>query len=349
MSDIFHIKFGFLLKIRMWMLVFGFLSTQLVFADYGVDTLTFFHFLEENQIKKITLSYAVDSLIINKMTPYVTEGEVFVYIPTGDTMVLDSKFEPRARYRRQTCAFPPIWINLSEKDLKKAGLQKFDNYKLVTHCDEICEKDKVLDKEFLVYKLFNTLSDRGFDVYPLEVEYYDVDSKEVLTKDAFIIESNKEKEAEVGHEFLEKMGLTKDSFSDFDFEVQAMFHYMIGNDDADSKMLHNYKIYNQGNGEYNLIPYDFDFARIVGAYYAHPTAGTPSFWHEGLYPGNPSNRDIIGKVVDHYLLREKEMYAIISEYEALKKSERNAMINYLRGFFKKIKKKNLSLEYIIEE
>ena len=67
------------------------------------------------------------------------------------------KVNLRGNFRRMKCAeIPPLKLNFKKKDLSAAGLAKFDDYKLVTHCveDKATAKALVL-KEFLAYKLYN--------------------------------------------------------------------------------------------------------------------------------------------------------------------------------------------------
>jgi len=81
------------------------------------------------------------------------------------------KVRLRGNFRRMECAdIPPLKLNFKKKALVAAGLAKFDDYKLVTHCitDKAAARALVL-KEYLAYKLYNSLTENSFRVQLLNI------------------------------------------------------------------------------------------------------------------------------------------------------------------------------------
>jgi len=107
------------------------------------------------------------------------------------THQFDLEISRRGVTRKKICDFPPIKLKFPKKNLTAQGLSKFNNYKLVTHCME--GEDNLVLKEYLIYKLFNQLSDKSFQVKLAKIRYID-ESGEVPDDEhyGFLIEGNKE-------------------------------------------------------------------------------------------------------------------------------------------------------------
>ena len=239
--------------------------------------------LQQEKIKSVTLEFPLDSLISQKYTPNEHEGKVKLETTEGEAISIKTKFSARGKFRRKTCDFPPILMNFGNKSLKKNGLKEFDKYKLVTHCKEECFENNVLYREFALYKIYNVITENSFRVHPVQIVYIDTDSGLSTIQNGFIIESNEEIEDRLGLEIVDRFGIAPDSINPHNYETIAVFNYMVGNADFDSKLMHNVKIFKPENEPYFLVPYDFDFAKIVLAPYASHDLARDQLFHRDYH------------------------------------------------------------------
>ena len=65
--------------------------------------------------------------------------------------------------------FPPIRMNFKKAGFQKTDLSKIEKMKMVTHCEYGNEQN--LFKEYIIYKLYNVLTDYSFRVRLIKIEY----------------------------------------------------------------------------------------------------------------------------------------------------------------------------------
>ncbi len=135
----------------------------------------------------------------------------------------------------------------------------FDRLKIITPC----QSDELLEREMVIYKIYNALTDFSFRISRVELTFIDyVDDTLRLRMPALCIEpivllSERTGSVPVDPEMLR--------FTDIDttsLKIFTAFQFLIGNNDWD--------IYSGKNtdfvftrGHFIPIPYDFDFAAIM--------------------------------------------------------------------------------------
>ena len=202
----------------------------------------------------------------------------------------------KTRRREDICAFPPLRIRFDDADDTLFAGQP--SLKLVTHCQNRDSYDQYILKEYLAYRAFNQLTSRSFNVRLVHVRYYEGERLRT-TRYAFFIED--------WRTVAQRNGLTAEpidgainiaSLSAPDMNRVAVFQYMIGNDDwsalwpePNENCCHNVRPVITPEGEVVPLPYDFDFARIVGTPYAITNGvytNVISRRYGGLCPTQPS-------------------------------------------------------------
>lgn len=254
------------------------------------------------------------------------------------------KVEQRGKFRRGRCeAMPPLKLNFKKKALKAAGLATFDDLKLVTHCvEEGKDAKELLLKEYLAYKLYNTVSDESFRVQFLAITYKDVNTGATEKQWGFLIEDTAQLRARLNLEKTEKVyGLTA---ADVDGEAMkrvALFQYLIGNADWNIETGRNVKLLKRGD-KIIPVPYDFDFSGLVNAPYARLNGEfNQTSLQERFYLGFPEDVTDLDATLNRYVELKKELIKTVKDFDLLSGKSRRSIVSYLRSFYKTMDQINL--------
>lgn len=246
------------------------------------------------------------------------------------------KVKLRGSFRRMACAeIPPLKLNFKKKDLTAAGLAKFDDYKLVTHCvtDDAAAKELVL-KEFLAYKLYNSLTENSYRVQLLNITFIDTETGETIKQSGFLIEDTAELRNRIGAEKVEeRYNLSSANFDQDQVRQAALFQYAIGNFDWNLSTSRNVK-FMQKDGVILAIPYDFDFAVFVDAPYAtlNSNIGLKSKT-DRIYLGFQEALPNLTPTLAKFKQQQSQLLQIVRDFKLLNRKTRKHLQNYLNGYF----------------
>jgi hypothetical protein len=109
------------------------------------------------------------------------------HINDKDSINKEIRLKSRGEMRNGYCDFPPIRLNFKKTEFQREDLRKIETMKLVTHCEYGNEED--LFKEYLIYKLYNVLTDTSFRIRLVKIEYINTYKKsKPISTYAFFIE-----------------------------------------------------------------------------------------------------------------------------------------------------------------
>lgn len=217
---------------------------------------------------------------LNEITLYIDFSEVEANRKTENSMTgrlfdgeqdIDMKFEVRGRYRRNTCALPPLKLHLNKKGLEQFGFNSHNDFKLVTHCTNDADGQEALLREELTYEIYRQLfPNAAFRTKLIKVNYVDTATNMEMSSYGILIEDTDELRQRLNAE-----GCGDDCFNLPQQLVSnateaTLFQYMIGNADFSMIMQRNVKLMRQTDGQYVAVLYDFDFSGLVNASYAIP-------------------------------------------------------------------------------
>ena len=253
--------------------------------------------------------------------------------------VWNIELKARGRFRRKTCDFPPLKIKFKKKDLDKVGLkEKYNKLKLVTHCKEEFDNQQLVLREYLVYKLYNKITDYSFRVRHFKVKWIDAQTeKEIAKQWAFFIESDEELAKRVDGDLYEYKLNEDYEFDEENRHLFPLFQYMIGNHDYSLVMAKNLQLIQKDSDQKIVaVPYDFDYSGVVNAPYKYSDPY--------LQLSDRRDRKFIGESLDTELeasisfLNEKENSLIqsIKEFKSLAKRHRTDIINYIEEYFESV-------------
>jgi hypothetical protein len=306
------------------------------------DTLQDFGLFTKTDLMHLALRFDLREYTRKKPKDEYLKATLTYYIDKKDSVNREVRLKSRGEFRNGYCSFPPIRLNFSKSDLKRPDLKKIDKIKLVTHCQS--GNEEYLFKEYLIYKLYNVLTDNSFRVRLAAVDYISTTQKnKVIRSYGFFIEpleilAERLKAVPVASPALNQKNIIPEMM-----DRVAIFNYMIGNTDWSVPGQHNCRVLSQANFENPglgiIIPYDFDYSGLVNAHYAIPA--------EGLGIDNVTQRRFLGacrpeeayvKALKEFSDKKPELYKVINDFEYLSEKEKKSVTSYLDEFYHNLEK-----------
>ncbi len=276
------------------------------------------------------------------------------YLPATISYSIDNQsfidsvgVRPRGKSRRKICHLPPIKIKYSKATLKSKGLRKFKTLKLVNHCRTSSQNQEIILREYLIYKLYEVLTDVSFRVQLIEVDYVDTGRRNKKTsRYAFIIENNDEMASRLGGTMYDPTNVNPEALELIAYHQLCLFQYMVGNTDWHLKQQHNIKIVRPDSGKYMLaIPYDFDYCGMVNAYYAVPNKNINiDNVRTRLYMGKCFPMEVYAPLIQKFKDNKSSFYNLIDQFELLNGNQRADMRAYLDEYFDELDNKKRLVE-----
>ncbi len=207
-------------------------------------------------------------------------------------------------------------------------------------CTAGSESEKYVLIEYLIYKMFNVMTDTSFKVRLLTINYIDSENKKKpFTQFGFFIEPLKMLTARTNSIEIVSRALNQKSIYPRMMDRIAIFNYMIGNYDWAVPNQHNIKVIKplvfDTHNLAGAVPYDFDFTGLVNAGYAIPEdkiTGTTSI-RERIFLGVCRSREVYSKDLEEFLEHKEDFYRIINEFQYLTAKQKKDMTLYLDEFF----------------
>jgi hypothetical protein len=184
---------------------------------------------------------------------------------------IQMRVKTRGHFRRMkgNCTMPPLYLDFPKgSKIKNTVFENQKKLKLVVPC----QGDDYVIEEWLVYKLYNLISDKSFKARLVQVDFEDsLKRRKTETHYCYLIEDEKQM-AERNKSFvLKRKMLNMQSTNAEEFKKMAVFQYMIGNTDWGVPYLQNIVLITKDSLMLPItVPYDFDHAGIVDASYAAP-------------------------------------------------------------------------------
>ncbi len=320
----------------LFFLLISFLSTSIAANNLDAGTQSIFDAIAYQELIEVDLEMDMEKVFGDKRNAEKHKA-VFSFRDRNDsTSQWNIKVELRGKFRRMKCEnLPPLKLNFKKSELSEAGLSKYDDLKLVTHCVEDDDEAKqLLVKEYLSYKLYNQITQFSFRVQLLKINYKDSVTGEVMQQYGFLIEDTAQVRNRLNAEKKEDAYyLPKEKYNVPQIKVAAMFNYMIGNSDWCIKNQKNVKVLLR-NGRCIILPYDFDFSGLVDAPYAVAKTehgiDTPK---QRVYLGFPDDVNDLNSTMRIFEKNKEKFFEIISDCELLDKESKSKMLKYIQSFY----------------
>lgn len=246
----------------------------------------------------------------------------------------------RGHFRRDYCYIPPLKLSFNKNT--SSVMHSLKSLKLVSACRLNSSYEQYLIKEFLVYKMYNLLTDKSFRVRLLQINYKDSsEKKSTFTEHAFFTENAKELGKRNDCKEWTKGTINTESTDRKQMTLVALFEYMIGNTDWSVPGNHNIKLIQfkeDSTSKPFSIPYDFDYSGIVNTEYAvpDPLLNTETVLQR-VYRGYPRTMEELNTALGIFKEQKEKIFALVNNFELLNARNKKYMIEYLESFYTLIK------------
>ncbi len=303
---------------------------------------------EAHEVIDVRLSGPVTSLLKDRES---REELPFVLTANG----VDHEIEVRLRghSRRRVCEFPPIRLDFRRRETAGTIFEGQDKLKVVTHCRNYDRGEQDMLQEYIVYRIFNAITEDSYRVRLLRMEYVDTQGKldsKARYRYAFVIEPADEVAARIGSTRGELTGFPVHRHDKSVAARVYVFQYLVGNTDYsfvkadyDDFCCHNGDLFER-DGKVLYLPYDFDLTGVVNARYAYPDPLLPiDNVTSRLYRGLCTDRSLLTAAIRRVAAREAEILAIVDEVSGLSKDNVETTRRYLKRFFEQARDQNAML------
>jgi len=339
-------------------LLVTFLSVQVAYgqetAKKKVKKPSIFSSLVQEDILELHLQTNFKKLIKEKDKEEKIASILNYKDATGKAISQNVKIKARGTVRKDNCYYPPIKLYFPKEDLENAGFRKkFNDYKLVLKCKNVGNQEELVLKEYLAYKMYQLMTDNSFKVQLVHLTIEDISGQQkTMQSYAFLLENSDELAARIkGKKVkIEKEVLTPDDIQPAQYDLMAVFQFMIGHTDWNVTGKNNLKV-TQVVGE-NLpiaIPFDFDFAGIVNSDYAAPNEQLPiKQVTERFFLGKCREKGAYKATIQQFKDKKKAILNLVSNFKYLGAQSKTEMRTYLEGFFEIIGSSKMLKQQITE-
>lgn len=256
------------------------------------------------------------------------------YAEGQETKLLPVKLTVRGNFRRSraNCLFPPLYVDVPKGQVKKTLFAKQNKMKLVTHC----ANEEYVVREYLVYKLFNLLTEASFRARLARVTYVDsAGRRDPETRWGILLEDEGDLMKRNGGVATKMKHIVMPRVDSVGMATVAVFQYLIGNTDWSVPYRHNIRLMTKPGSYYPTpIPYDFDHAGIVDASYAEPAAELNlGSVRERLYRGLLYPSSVFGPVLRRFNELKPQLYALFQTDPRLSPAYVKRTVRYLDEFY----------------
>lgn len=311
------------------------LAVQVYAQDKGVSRKQFF---QDTGVIVVTLQTDLKKLQGQRKNPSFQPGTItwHNFDSSGD-VTGNIKVRLRGNYRRENCGLASLMIEFRDST-NQSKLKNLKNLKMVAPCGKGYEYEQLVIKEFLVYKIYNELTDKSLRARLMHVTFQDVNGKmKPYQQYAFVIEPIDDLAKRNGCFEEDKRKVMTEETNRSHTTLVNIFQYMIGNTDWGIPVYHNIKLVipiDSPNAAPYVIPYDFDYSGLVNAPYAipHETTGLVSVT-ERKYMGFPRTWNEIQTVTTLFKSQKEEIFNLVNSFSLLGSNSKREMINYLEDFY----------------
>ena len=294
--------------------------TLQVSSQSAIDSVQFF--LDEQPLA-VTLSTDLGNLLSGKIKDDYQAATFACKLPDSSFVKEEIRLNARGHSRRQICDIPPI--RLLFRNATSPRLSSLKTLKLVNVCRYSSADRQLLLKEYLIYKMYNLLTEKSFRVRLLNVTFEDSKGKKKsFTQYGFLVENvdavakrNKCKEmndVKIDQETTDRANMT----------LVSLFEYMIGNTDWSVWNNHNIKLLypkRDSTARPFSVPYDFDNSGLVNADYAvaDPIMGVESVVQR-VYRGFGRTQEELDNTILLFNNKKEKIYELVNKFEPLSAS-----------------------------
>ena len=298
---------------------------------------TLFKNFQRESILKLTLKTNTKYLVTKKFKEEWQPIQVAFENKNGEATEWEGKVRTRGNIRKQVCFYPPLKLKFKKRWLVNNEMDStFNDLKIVIGCKKGDFYGKLVLKEYLIYKLYEELTNISFRTQLAEIEFVDTNNKwKPFTTYAFIIENQDEMATRLNARCSKPKRLRSKYIYADQLDKFNLFQFMIGNTDWSAVTSHNVRLIKCKDYPLPLpIAYDFDYSGLVNAPYAvHGKGIELDNITDRLFLGMCREEGVLEKQIPFFLEKKAAFLTIINDFPYLEKKDKAKMVDYLEEFY----------------
>lgn len=321
-------------------LAFLFIASAIC-SDLSAQKLDRKKFFEDESIVNATLEMDLKDLLAKKAKQRYLPGTMTLTLKEGPSVTEKITATVRGNFRRETCFMPGLTVNF--KADTNSSMSKFKTMKISNGCSSGDDAGQLVIKEYLVYKIYNVLTDMSLKVRLMNISFKDLAGKrKPYTQYAFMIEDVDDMAQRNNMIEVEETKYNTEQTNRDQMTLVTLFEYLIGNTDWSVPAYHNVKLIGpkeEKNVRPYVVAYDFDICGFVDPPYAtidEQLQSSISTVRERLNRGFPRTMDELKIAVKLFNERKEKIIALIKNNEYLNSREKSRAVDYVEEFYKTI-------------
>jgi hypothetical protein len=252
---------------------------------------------------------------------------------------LDAQIRVRGHFRKKSenCNFPPLKLRFDKQNRTNTIFENTRELKMVTHCQsDIPIYEQYVIQEYLIYRLYEVLSDISYKTRLLKVTYIDRnDPGWTYQKFAFFIEDPDVFEERMNGHILNVQTVIPENVDWDHYVLISFFEYMIINTDWSLPIMHNIELFSLDYFKPPIpVPFDFDWSGLINIPYKVPTAaGMQTRIPERVYKGPDLKRREAKRFKRLFQEKQPELFDIYIDCPYLDHDLKIETINKLQLFY----------------
>lgn len=297
-------------------------------------------FFQDEEPVEMTVYMDIRNLIAQKKSLNYVYATINCKFPGEKVVDGQVRIKPRGHFRKDNCRLSSLTFDFKNDDYP--AFSKLGTLKLVGGCGFSQHDEQYLLKEYLVYKIYNLLTDMSFRVRLVHINYNDTKGKiKTYSQYAFFIEDTDDMAKRNKCREKEVVNYSHQQFHREQACFVYLFQYMIGNTDWSMPFYHNIKLLVDRKDTFSRpfpVAYDFDMTGLVNPPYGEGNSklGLEKLT-DRLYRGYPRTIEEVEGVAKIFLQKEEAIYALIRNFNLLSNKNKNDMLVFLADFFTEIK------------
>ena len=136
-----------------------------------------FGLFDSHDLLEINLNFDLTTYLRTKPKKEYLKGKITFNPGKEDSVTRNIRIRTRGIFRNEWCFYAPIELNFKGAGFGYSDLDGINKIKLVPQCTAGSESEKYVLIEYLIYRMFNVMTDTSFKVRLLRVNYTDSENK----------------------------------------------------------------------------------------------------------------------------------------------------------------------------
>ncbi len=295
---------------------------------------------DSDSVLNVIIFADYDSLLIDRNGEPVRRPAKVRYLDAGGKQrTISASISVRGRFRKrpENCSFPSLRLYFKSDSVRNSLFDGMKSIKMVVQCrPEDDQFEQYVIGEYLIYKWYQRISKYAFNVRLIRCTFSNLGvSLPSFVRYAFLLETKGSFEKRLQGKFINIDEMNLSELDQEEYKKLCFFQYMIMNNDWAASILHNTEIFKPDSTQKPVpVPFDFDFAGILGIPYRIPSATNDTILKPNRdFKGTYSSRKEVIQTIKFFNKNRRFFYTTLSENPYLTRETKERMAASLDEFY----------------